>query len=106
MAETIDWTGALGNSYRYWFIYQMENPLLKRVGGNYMFVAQHAGGWYPVYIGQTGDLNERLANHPALPCVLRNGGTRLMAHETPAGRAARLAEESDLISYWNPPCNG
>ena len=106
MAETIDWPGATGNTYRYWFVYSMENPSLKRVGGNYMFVARNAAGWYPVYIGQTGDLSERLANHPELPCVKRHSGTHLMAHETRAGRNARLAEESDLISYWNPPCNG
>lgn len=83
----------------------MQNPSMKQVGGNYMFVTRKSDGWYPVYIGETGNLNDRLTNHPELPCVRRNNGTHLMAHTKPAGKAARLAEEADLISHWNPPCN-
>ena len=106
MAATIDWPGASGRMYTYWFAAQMQNPSMKQVGGNYMFVTRKTDGWYPVYIGQTRNLNDRLTNHPELPCVILNGGTRLMAHTNSAGKAARLAEEADLISHWNPPCNG
>ena len=63
----------------------MQNPSMKQEGGNYMFVSQKTDGWYPVYIGETGNLYDRLTNHPELPCVRLNNGTHLMAHTTPAG---------------------
>ena len=106
MADTIDWPGQSGTTYTYWFASEMENPSMKNESGNYMFVKEVSDGWIPVYIGETGNLDERLTNHPELPCVRSNNGTRLMAHTTPAGQAARKAEESDLIARWNPPCNG
>ena len=106
MANTIDWPGASGKTYKYWFASEMETPIMKQEGGNYMFATQKADGWYPVYIGETGNLDNRLTNHPELPCVYLSNGTRLMAHTTPAGKPSRLAEEADLIAHWNPPCNG
>ena len=106
MADTIDWSSQSGKKYTYWFSSEIENPSMKSESGNYMFVKKISDGWIPVYIGETGDLDERLTNHPELPCVRKNGGSHLMAHMTPAGQAARKAEESDLIAFWNPPCNG
>ena len=106
MADTIDWPGQSGKTYRYWFATEIANPSMKEEAGNYMFVKQIASGWVPVYVGQTNNLNSRLTNHPELPCVRRNGGTHLMAHTTLGGEAARLEEEADLIARWNPPCNG
>ncbi len=66
MAETIDWPAASGRTYTYWFVDQMQNPSMKQVGGNYVFVTLKTDGWYPVYIGETGNLNDRLTNHPEL----------------------------------------
>ena len=106
MADTIDWPGASGKVYRYWFASEMENPSMKQEGGNYMFVTQRTDGWYPVYIGQTGNLDDRLTHHPELACVYQNDGSHLMAHTTPGGESDRLAEEVDLLGHWNPPCNG
>lgn len=106
MADTIDWPSKSGKTYRYWFAAKMINPLMKEEAGNYMFVKEGAGGWVPVYIGETGNLNTRLTNHPELPCVKRNGGSHLMAHTTGGGKDERTDEEADLIDYWSPPCNG
>ena len=106
MADTIDWLGKSGETYRYWFASEITNPSMKEEAGNYMFVKKRTDGWVPVYIGQTGNLNTRLTNHPELDCVKRNGGTHLMAHTTPAGKEKRTDEEADLITYWSPPCNG
>ena len=102
----IDWTGLSGNTYRYWFMSEMKKPSIEAAAGNYMFVKEQADGWVPIYIGETGNLGERLTNHPELPCVKRNGGTHLMAHTTPGGKDKRTDEEADLIDYWSPPCNG
>ncbi len=106
MADTIDWPGETGKTYRYWFASKMVNPSMKKEAGNYMFVKETSDDWEPVYIGQTNNLDERLTNHPELPCVRRNNGTHLMAHTTPGGETARKDEEDDLIAQWNPPCNG
>ena len=106
MSVSIDWPGQSGKKYTYWFASEMENPSMKSEAGNYMFVKEASNGWIPVYIGETGDLDERLTNHPELPCVGRNGGSHLMAHTTAGGQATRRAEEADLIAHWNPPCNG
>ena len=106
MAETIDWPCASGKTYRYWFAPKITNPSMKEDAGNYMFVKKKADGWVPVYIGETGNLNTRLKNHPELPCVKRNGGTHLMAHTTSGGKDKRTDEEADLVDHWSPPCNG
>ena len=106
MADTIDWPGESGKTYRYWFASEITNPSMKEVAGNYMFVKETVSGWVPVYIGETGNLNDRLTNHPELSCVKRNGGTHLMAHTTPGGKDERTDEEADLIEKWDPPCNG
>ena len=44
-------------------------------------------------------------NHERLDEAKRNGATFVMTHTTPAGEAARLAEEQDLIAYWHPVLN-
>ncbi len=106
MADTIDWKGKSGKTYTYWFASEMDNPDMKKEGGNYMFVKESSEEFSPIYIGKTNNLDTRLTNHPELPCVHRNGGTHLMAHTTPAGPDARKTEEADLIAAWNPPCNG
>ena len=101
MAETIDWLGATGKTYRYWFL----EGEAKAEPGNYMFVKPSGNGWVPVYIGQSSNLRNRLANHPEMPCVRRNGGTHTMAHTTPGGKQTRLDEEADLVDHWKPACN-
>lgn len=106
MADTIDWPGKSGKTYRYWFASKMKNPSMKEEAGNYMFVKKRTDGWVPVYVGETGNLNTRHTSHPELPCVTRNGGTHLMAHTTSGGKDKRRSEEADLINYWFPPCNG
>ena len=106
MADYIDWSGKSGETYRYWFTTEMKNPSMKKEAGNYMFVKERKDGWVPVYIGETGNLDTRLNNHPELPCVRRNGGTHLMAHTTTGGKKTRTNEETDLVAHWSPPCNG
>lgn len=100
----IDWPGQSGKTYRYWS--SAFTDTFKDAGGNYMFVKQLANGNYlPVYIGQADSLKNRLPNHDRLEEAKRAGATFLMTHTTPAGEAARLAEEKDLIQRWNPVLN-
>ncbi len=106
-ADTIDWPGASNKKYKYWFMKRLEPAPgeIKAEPGNYMFVKRQANGWVPVYIGQTGNLRNRLASHPEIACVKQNNGTHLMAHTSGDGEQTRKTEESNLIAKWNPPCN-
>ena len=102
---TCDWKGVSGRAYRYW-IYPI-GASLKAAAGNYVFARRnHLGQWVPVYIGQTGDLAERFDQHHKTPCILRSGATHIHAHLTQGGESVRLAEERDLITMYNPSCNG
>ena len=105
MAETIDWQGESGKTYKYWFLSSLDSDNIKAEAGNYMFVKQQPDGWVPVYIGQSGDLRSRIPNHPERECADEHGATHGMAHTSPGGEQKRKDEEADLISYWNPPCN-
>ena len=102
--ETVNWPGVSGKEYKYW-IYPLDTNF-KDEPGNYIFAKlTSAGQWTPVYIGETQSLRERLPNHEKLPCVSRNRGSHLHVHLTPGGQQARLAEETDLVRKYNPPCN-
>jgi hypothetical protein len=105
MAEvTIDWKGASGKIYRYWIV-PMGTPLQAKPG-NYIFSRQTAPGfWTPLYVGQTENLDIRFDNHHKAASIKRAGATHIHQHLS-ADDKARLAEETDLIRQWKPPCNG
>jgi hypothetical protein len=103
-AFTIDWPGASGKVYRYWSADFTDS--FKDEGGNYMFVKPSGPNAYlPIYIGQAVSLKSRLPNHDRLADARRAGATLIMAHTTPSGEQARLAEERDLIAKWAPALN-
>lgn len=104
--QIVDWPGQSNITYRYW-VYPRHTTFDGQHPGNYIYAKLNAlGHWVPVYIGQTGNLNERITpNHEKARCVDRNGATHIHVHVTPAGENARLAEEKDLILRWQPACN-
>jgi hypothetical protein len=104
MAETIIWPGASGKEYKYQ-IYSIDTAF-NDVPGNYIFAKETSPNRYtPIYIGESESLKDRLSNHDKLPCVQRHGGTHIHAHTTSGGQDIRRAEESDLLTKWDPPCN-
>jgi hypothetical protein len=106
LAQTIDWRGQSAKTYRYWFLGSLDAENIKAEGGNHNFVRQLANGnWTPVYFGESGDLRDRIPGHELSSAAVRLGATHVMAHITPAGEEARLAEERELIAHWNPPLN-
>ncbi len=106
MEFTVDFTGKSGMTYRYWNLINTTAPGIQAIGGNYVFVKQLQNGTYmPLYFGEAGDLQARIPTHERLAEAVRLGATHIMAHGTPAGEQARLAEERDLIQFWNPPLN-
>jgi hypothetical protein len=106
MSDYLDFPGQSGAAYRYWFLSDTTVQSIKAEGGNYAFVERLANGNYvPLYFGQADDLRARIPGHERLPDAVRAGATYVMAHTTPAGEQARLAEERDLIQRWNPTLN-
>jgi hypothetical protein len=104
--QIIDWPGLSGKSYRYWFLIRPSGDGIQPVSGNYAFVKQVPNGNFTIlYFGETDNLRERISNHEKLDDAKRLGMTHIMAHTTPAGATARLAEEADLIQKWQPPLN-
>ena len=105
MAEQqIHWPGQSGKKYTYW-IYPIETTWAEKAG-NYIFAKKLSNGnWTPIYIGETGDLRDRLPNHEKLPCATRNGATHIHTHTSSSGQEVRRAEEADLIAKSDPPCN-
>lgn len=105
MTAYVDLPGISGRTYRYWFV-DLATDVIKNEAGNYGFVAVLADNTVvPAYLGETGNLRDRLPSHEKRLAALVLGANRVVAHATPAGEAARLAEEADLIAYYNPPLN-
>lgn len=101
---TITWKGASGEDYKYW-IYPIGKDF-DQVPGNYIFAKEgNPNQWYPIYIGETGDLSERFDNHHRITCIKRNGATHIHAHKSSGVAADRRLEESDLIAKWRTSCN-
>ena len=105
MAEqAIIWRGASGKKYTYWI--SPIDSSFKDEPGNYIFAKETSPGlWNPIYIGETESLKDRLPNHEKLPCVNRYGGTHVHTHTTSGGEQVRKAEEADLLTKYDPPCN-
>jgi hypothetical protein len=100
-------TGASGAIYPYYKIPLPRSTAgWQAVAGNYAFLKQLTNGNYlPVYIGQADNLQARLPCHDRFDDAIRAGASLVVAHSTPAGESARLAEEQDLIRKWNPALN-
>lgn len=106
--DTITWKGASGRQYEYWIL--SLGKKMKAEPGNYMFLKRTAPNTYAsLYVGQTGDLDDRLSNpksHHKWECVSSEGATHICAHTNAGGEGNRKTEEADLIAALNPPCNG
>jgi predicted GIY-YIG superfamily endonuclease len=102
----IMWEGTSGKKYGYWIRSLYTN--WKELPGNYIYAKETSPGsrkFLPVYIGQTVNLSQRLADHEKEAEAIRRGATHIHAHTSSASEDDRLAEERDLIVKWSPPCN-
>lgn len=100
----IYWEGQSGQMYGYWILEMGAD--FKAEPGNYIYAKETSKGrWRPVYIGQTSNLNERLAGHNEEQCARWNRATHIHAHTSPSQETERKSEEKDLIRKWKPVCN-
>lgn len=99
------WTGSSGQKYRY-TVY-MYGTVFGPGPANFIFARETAPNRYvPVYIGQTQDLSEPFDDHVALECLRQQRVTHVHVRHADARDEIRRAERSDLISAFNPACNG
>ena len=104
MADTCNWPGTSGKTYAY-EVFPIGHSL-KAEAGNYIYAKLNTQGlWVPLYIGETEDLDSRVATHEKRECVKRNGGTHIHAHLTPGDRSIRLNEETDIRNKFATTCN-
>ncbi len=106
LAPTIQWTGLSGKEYKYW-IHPIDHSVGADQPGNYIF-AKETGPheFIPFYIGETEELDDRIGpGHHKWSCITRHGVTHVHVHAKES-EDARLAERNDLISLYQPVCNG
>ena len=63
--------------------------------------------WEPIYIGQSGNLRDRLTNYgkDRVERIAKHQPTHFLFHESSAIKDIRVTEEEYLIRKYNPPCN-
>jgi len=100
----IRWSGESGRNYGYWI-----HPIdvrFRKIAGNTIFAKQtEKGEWMPLYIGQTRNFDEGLADAEKTACAKRNGATHGHVHFSSPDKPVREAEVADLVAKWRPPCN-
>lgn len=111
-AFNLNWPGVGGRKHT--FETYPLGTAFKQVGGIYIFCKRASNGnWDPLYVGETGDFNERLntalQRHQAWPACCAGGATHvsvmIVGGGTIMGRSQRLALETELRHSLNPPCN-
>ena len=60
---------------------------------------------YAKYIGETGNLQERMPDHEKWPCCNRNGVNEIHINRDAISAEERRQQEADLVRSQNPPCN-
>lgn len=110
MTFHINWPGYAGRFHS--FEMYPIGTAFNHVGGVYIFCKRASNGnWDAVYVGETGNFNERLntalQRHQAWPACCANGATHIsvMIVGGALDRASRLALETELRHSLNPPCN-
>ena len=99
------WQGKSG----VWFTFEVYSPFFdfSEVPCNYIFAKWNdsLSQYDALYIGETENLNARMANHEKWPCAIHYGVTHIHAHVSSVLKTTRQIEESDLVQKWNPRCN-
>ena len=101
----IHWKGKSGAIYRYEL--RTIGNTLPAAAGNYVVCRHNGNGLYSaIYVGETGDLSERLDDHHKAWCIALLGATHISFRPNYAGEVARRTEEQDIVGKYAPPCNG
>lgn len=94
-------TGKSGKQYQFTAYPRISS--WNGVAGVYVILRNTSGGTV-LYVGETENLRDRMANHHKQACFDRNGWTHLgWLGETSSAR--RLDIERDLMLQYRPTCN-
>jgi hypothetical protein len=95
--------GKPGQSYAF-NIYE-RNTDFKAIGAVYVMSKVNKDDRYKIiYVGQTGNLSDRPVNHHKTECFDEHGADKLLIHAEEHEKT-RLEIETELVRYYNPPCN-
>lgn len=101
--NTVTATGSSGAQYSF-KVYPWDTPF-KSIGGVYLVLRTGNPSFDLIYVGQTEDLNSRFDSHHKQPCFDRKGRTHIAVLVEPS-EPKRLRIESDLVTKYQPSCNG
>lgn len=96
---------------QYQFDIYPKNAKFDNDSAVYIFCKRHTSGFQvifsPLYIGETGELGARIANHEKWDCVLSHDCTHICVMQVTGKNAERdrLAVEKDLRHNYDTPCN-
>ena len=100
---TENWAGKSGATYTY-NIFPIDESF-PEMPGNYIFARGNGDTWTALYIGETGNLKNRLGpQHEKWDCVIQNGATHIHAHASLPSESTRKLEEQDLIDQYSQVC--
>ena len=96
--------GASGRSFSF-AVFDLRTNFDPNQPAVYVVMRAEAGQYVVIYVGQTQDLVDRFADHHKEACMARYQANCIAA-QVVRDEAERLAIENDLITAYNPPCNG
>ena len=103
---SVVFAGKSGSNYSF-DAYTLDT-IFQNVGVVYIFtkrtIKEGTGDHERIYIGQTGELKNRIENHEKWDCFEFNGANCICVHMD-AIEDSRLHIETDLIQNYDPPCN-
>ena len=97
------WTGKSGQEYTY--TRYSADTQWKAVSANYICAKVARDAAYAKYIGETGNLKERMPSHEKWPCCKENGVNEIHINMDAKSKKERRKQEEDLVDCYNPPCN-
>ena len=100
-----NWEGRSGQQYTF-NIYTLDTSF-SDASAVYIFARSNTQKrtWSPLYIGESGELGTRIANHEKWTCANDCGVTHIHVHGVKE-ESDRIEIEIDLINRWDPVCNG
>lgn len=105
MENTVTLTSLTGRRFAF-NVHDKYSTTWNEVPALYAFASYTLlGGWHIQYIGQAGNLKERMSNHERWLEAANAGAAHVLARVASPNETIRKDEERDLIANYQPPLN-